>query len=106
VIVSKARATPPPEDPTPQADDSAAPQVSQRYHYLVVPFHGNIRAGQKIGEVSSQLQDIINHYASYGWELVQVGSVSLTVNEGCLAALLGRSSSQLRYDQVVFRQPI
>jgi hypothetical protein len=106
VIVSKARETPPPHNSTDAAESPVPPQRSRKYHYLVAPFHGNIRAGQGIQEVSSQLQDLINHYAAYGWEFVQVGSVSLTVNEGCLAALFGHGTSQHSYDQVVFRQAV
>lgn len=106
VIVSKARATPPPRDPALTPEGSTPPAGYRKYHYLVAPFHGHIRAGQGIQEVSSQLQDLINHYAAYGWEFVQVGSVSLTVNEGCLASLFGRGSSQHSYDQVVFRRAV
>lgn len=63
-------------------------------------------AVQKVEVVSAQLQELINHYASYGWELVQVSDVSLTVDTGCLGALFGRGSYQISCDQVVFRQPI
>lgn len=74
VIVSKARATPPPRDPALGSEGSVPSPGHRKYHYLVTPFHGRIRAGQGIQEVSSQLQDPINHYAAYGWEFVQVGS--------------------------------
>lgn len=106
VIVSKARAVPPPRPPSESLENSTRPGANRKYHYLVVPFHGQIRAGQGIGEVSSQLQDLINHYAGYGWEFVQIGRVSLTINQGCLAGLLGSGSSQHSYDQVVFRQSV
>lgn len=104
VVVSKARATPPPRDPAPEASRPLA--GDRKYHYFVAPFHGNIRAGQGVQEVSTQLQGLINHYAAYGWEFVQVGSVTHTVNEGCFAALFGRGTSQYSYDQVVFRRAV
>jgi hypothetical protein len=106
VILSKARTTPPPRDPVARGDDAGARPTGGVYQYLVIPFRGNIRSAQKVEVVSAQLQDLINHYASYGWELVQVSDVSLTVDTGCLGAFLGRGSYQLSYDQVVFRQPI
>lgn len=106
VIISKARAAPLPRPPTDSPEYPPAPMGARKYHYLVAPFHGHIRAGQGIEQVSSQLQDLINHYAAYGWEFVQIGTVSLTVNQGCLAGLFGSGSTQHSYDQVVFRQPM
>ena len=94
VILSKARVKPLPAEPV------------RRFHYLVAPFHGHLRAGQGIEQVSAQLQGLIDHYASHGWELVQFGSVSLTVDEGCIAGLLGNRTSQRVYDQLVFRRPV
>jgi hypothetical protein len=106
VIVSKARSAPLPTTPAHGQKGIGPRPEDRKYHYLVEPFHGNIRAGQGIQEVSSQLHDLINHYAAYGWEFVQVGSVSLTVNEGCVSAFLGRGTSQHSYDQVVFRKAV
>jgi len=94
VIISKARATPPPQPPIDAGQRESPPVGSRKYHYMVAPFHGQIRAGQGIEQVSSQLQELINHYAGYGWEFVQVGTVSLTVSQGCLASLFGSGSSQ------------
>lgn len=106
VIISKARVAPPPRPSTAEDRSSPPPTGSRKYHYLVAPFHGHIRAGQGMDQVSSQLEDLINHYAAYGWEFVQIGRVSLTVNQGCLAGLFGSASTQYSYDQVVFRQPV
>jgi len=106
VILSKARATPPPQPKIDLAQSEAPPPGARKYHYMVAPFHGHIRAGQGVEQVSAQLQDLINHYAGYGWEFVQVGRVSLTVNQGCLAGLLGNATSQLSYDQLIFRAPV
>jgi len=106
VIVSKARPTPP------SAEFSVASQArggltpARRFHYLVAPFHGQLRGGQGIEVVSSQLQELINHYGAHGWEFVQVGSVTLTVNQGCLASLFGAGTYQQAHDQVVFRKPV
>lgn len=107
VIISKARvgSASPPRPPVGGAEDVSAPIGARNYHYRVAPFHGRIRAGQGIEQVSSQLQDLINQYAAYGWEFVQVATVSLTINQGCLAGLLGSGSTQHSYNQVVFRYP-
>lgn len=106
VIPSKARTSPPTRRSTAEESEPVATAGIHEYHYLVAPFHDQLRAGQDVTKVSAQLRDLINHYAAYGWEFVQIGSVSLTINNGCLAALFGYGSSQHSYDQVVFRRRI
>jgi len=106
VIVSKARATPPPQPPIDVAQSESPPIGGRQYYYMVAPFHGHIRTGQGVEQVSSQLQEVINHYAAYGWEFVQIGTVSMTISRGCLASLFGSGPTQLSYDQVIFRQPV
>ena len=77
-----------------------------KYKYSVVPFIGRIKDSQSAGEVSKQLQALIDQYASQGWELHEVSNVNIEVKPGCLAMLLGAKSSYIRFDQVIFKYQI
>ncbi len=72
--------------------------------YKVVPFIGKIKSGQMAGEVSSQLESVINQHASQGWTLDQIQSVNIEVKPGCLAGLFGAKESYVKFDQIVFKQ--
>lgn len=75
------------------------------YVYKVVPFEGKIKGNGSPGEVSAQLQAVINGVAAENWELVTMADVGIEVAPGCLAGLLGREKSYLRFDQLIFRRP-
>ncbi len=75
------------------------------YIYKVVPFVGKIKGSGSAGEVSSQLQSVINSVAAEGWELVTMADVGIEVSPGCIAGLLGSKTSYQRYDQLIFRRP-
>lgn len=72
--------------------------------YKVVPFIGKIKSSQSAGEVSSQLESVINQHASQGWTLDQIQSVNIEVKPGCLAGLFGAKESYVKFDQIVFKQ--
>ena len=72
--------------------------------YKVVPFIGKIKSSQSAGEVSSQLESVINQYAGQGWTLDQIQSVNIEVKPGCLAGLFGAKESYVKFDQIVFKQ--
>ena len=72
--------------------------------YKVVPFLGRLKSDQAAGEVSAQLQAVINENATQGWELDQVQAVNIQVSPGCLAGLLGAKETYVKYDQVIFRK--
>lgn len=74
------------------------------YTYKVVPFEGKIRGSGSAGEVSEQLQNLINGIASDGWELVTMADVGIEVSPGCLGGLLGKEKSYSRFDQLIFRR--
>lgn len=76
------------------------------YQYLTTSFQGQLKSGQSVQDVSLQLQNLINHYASQGWEFCELGSVSIAVSPGCLASLMGNSTTYVRHDQVIFRKPL
>lgn len=74
-----------------------------RYQYHVVPFIGRIKSNQSANDVSAQLEDLINQYASKGWEFYQLNDVNIEVQPGCLGRLFGAKASYIQFDQVIFR---
>jgi hypothetical protein len=76
------------------------------YQYIIVPFQGQLKSGQGVQDVSTQLQSLVNHYASQGWEFCELGSVNIAVAPGCLSGLLGTRVTYVRHDQVVFRKQV
>lgn len=72
--------------------------------YKVVPFIGKIKSSQSAGEVSSQLESLINGHAAQGWTLDQIQSVNIEVKPGCLAGLFGAKEVYVKFDQVVFKK--
>jgi hypothetical protein len=77
-----------------------------RYEYQVVPFQGQIKSGGSAQEVSVQLQNLVNQYATQGWELFIIQDVKIQVTPGCLASLFGAGASYISYDQIIFRRPV
>jgi len=75
-----------------------------KYQYHAVPFIGKIKGGQSADDVSTQLTTMLNHYASQGWELYQLGDVNIEVQPGCLDGLFGKGPSYIRFDQLIFRR--
>lgn len=75
------------------------------YVYRVVPFEGKIKGKGSAGDVSAQLQSVINGVAAEGWELVTMADVGIEVAPGCLGGLLGREKAYSRFDQLIFRRP-
>jgi hypothetical protein len=75
------------------------------FEYKVVPFVGKIKGSGSAGDVSAQLQSIINEVAATGWELVTMADVGIEVSPGCIGKLFGKDSDYLRYDQLIFRRP-
>ncbi len=55
-----------------------------KYEYKVVPFIGKLKSGlfsvQNAGDVSSQLQAVINEQASQDWEFVAVNDVNIELS--------------------------
>ena len=76
------------------------------YTYTVAPFMGILKSGGNAGEVSSQLEQLINEYAAKGWEFYQLSDVNIEVKPGCIGGLLGRESDYVVYDQAIFRRMV
>lgn len=73
------------------------------HQYRVVPFIGTIK-GEKIAQVSEQLQKLIEDNERQGWEFYSIERVGVLIKQGCLAAFFGSPTRQIDYDQVIFRK--
>jgi hypothetical protein len=73
------------------------------YAYKVVPFIGQNRGTLSAADVAIQMESIINHYASHGWEFYQLSDVNIEVQPGCIGGLLGAKAEYVRFDQLIFR---
>lgn len=73
--------------------------------YKVVPFIGQLKSGQGPDVVSTQLERLINEWASQGWEFHELDSVDIEIRPGCLAALLGGKTAYSTFNQVILRRP-
>jgi predicted metalloprotease len=73
--------------------------------YRVIPFRGKIKGKQSAGDVSNQLEEIINERAKEGWEFDQLSSVNIEVQPGCLAGIFGAKVAYNRFDMVIFKKP-
>lgn len=75
--------------------------------YSALPFQGSLRSGQTASAVASQLEALLNGASASSPEagVCVVGPVSIQVQPGCLAGLLGAEASFLRYDQIIWGPP-
>lgn len=84
---------------------------SANYEYKVVPFMGRLKSGffgsvEDAGEVSKQLETLLQQQARVGWEFVAVNDVNIEIRPGCLAGLFGNKTAYAPLDQVVFRRRV
>ena len=81
-----------------------------RYEYKVVPFMGQVKRGFRsmgtAGEVSRQLQTVIDEYARQGWEFYSVEKINIAVSPGCFGSLFGTSTGLIDFDQIIFRRTV
>lgn len=84
------------------------PEQAGAFDYYVVPFIGHVKRSEFTAEgaqeVAKQLQTVIDHYVSHGWEFHSVEKVGIVVQPGCLAMLFGYRAHYLNFDQIVFRR--
>ena len=71
--------------------------------YQVMPFIGKIKGKQTAADVSNQLETLINEGAANGLDFVQLGSVNIEVQPGCLAGLMGAKADYTRFDMAIFK---
>jgi tRNA A37 threonylcarbamoyltransferase TsaD len=75
-----------------------------QYEYHVEPFIGNIKESENIRLVAEQLQNMINKAVSGGWEFDRIDTIQISVQPGCLGALLGAKNSLITHNFVIFRR--
>lgn len=75
-----------------------------QFTYHVVPFVGQLKSGGEVGQVSKQLEDLINHHALQGWDFYSLDNVDIQVTPGCLQALFGAKTAYITYNQLIFRR--
>ena len=71
--------------------------------YQVIPFIGKVKGNQTAKVASDQLEALINEGSKNGLEFVQLSSVNIEVQPGCLAALFGAKVSYARFDMAIFK---
>lgn len=76
-----------------------------QFKYHVVPFVGQVKGTVDVSQVSKQLEDLINHYSSQGWDFYSLENVDIEVTPGCIQGLMGAKTAYLTYNQLVFRRP-
>lgn len=76
-----------------------------QFTYHVVPFVGQLKGGADVSQVSKQLEDLINYYASQGWDFYSLDNVDIEVTPGCIQGLMGARTAYITYNQVIFRRP-
>jgi len=74
------------------------------YQYKVMPFIGQIKGNQNVGEVSTQLQNEINEGSQNGWEFFQLSDAQIEVKPGCLSGLFGSKVTYIKLDQLIFKK--
>ena len=72
------------------------------FEYKVVPFMGSTKGSANGSEVAAQLQATIAQHTGGGWVLHSVSKVSIEVQPGCLAGLLGGKAAYSELDQIIF----
>lgn len=90
--------------PQPVANWHAAPRFV--YQMVQVPPTIEIQKGTStIGQAAAYLEEIVNDYASKGWEFHRVDTIGVRVMPGCLGVFLGEKSREELYYVVTFRRP-
>lgn len=75
------------------------------FEYLVVPFVAKTGTRKRTEAVSEQLQDVLNHYARYGWVYQRLELINVEYLPGCLGIAFDGKPRYMRNDVLVFRRP-
>lgn len=79
------------------------------YKYRTVQLSQNIQVEMKNhqgNEAAVYLGQIISQQAEQGWDFYRVDTIGVSVQPGCLDALLGKKAEQTNYYVATFRQKI
>jgi len=79
-------------------------KAASDYEYMVIPFTGQSKGTLSADDVARQLESVIAHHASAGWEFCQLSDVSVEVQPGCLAGLFGSTVQYARLGQLIFKR--
>jgi hypothetical protein len=82
---------------------------NRRWKYEMVQIPPNVAVSESadaIGVAANYLKRIVEQYAALGWEFYRIDQIGVSVNPGCLLALLGERQSSKIYYVVTFRIPV
>jgi hypothetical protein len=74
------------------------------YEYKAIPFKAQLSRKDTANAIATQLENLINDQAIDGWEFDCLDDVGVSIEPGCISALLGGRTQYLRYDIVIFRR--
>ena len=76
------------------------------YKMVQIPPNISVQAKEARGnEAAFYLEQVVNQWASQGWEFYRVDSIGVQTNPGCLGALFGAKSIVVEYYVVTMRRP-
>lgn len=76
------------------------------YKYKMVQVPPNISVemkNHKGNEAAAYLENVVNKYASQGWEFYRIDSIGVDLKPGCFAALGGQKAESNLYYVITFR---
>ena len=97
-------AMPPATPSAPPTTPSLPPVVDRVPSFIVVPFTVNLNQSDKLNIAGQQLENALNHYSGLGYDYVRMEQLAINVHPGCLGGVLGRSTTTLLYDYIVFKK--
>lgn len=74
------------------------------YKMVQIPPNIEIRGSGQGSEAADYLQRLVNSLATKGWEFQRVDTVGVRETPGCIAGLLGQTSTFANYYVVTFRR--
>lgn len=77
------------------------------YEYKMIQIPPNIAVQMKAhkgNEAAAYLENIVNEYASQGWEFQRIDSIGIQVQPGCWDALRGKKAVDNSYYVITFRK--
>lgn len=77
------------------------------YEYKMVQIPPNVAVEMKKhkgNEAAAYLEKVVNQQGAEGWEFYRVDPIGVSLQPGCLAALLGQKEQQHLYHVITFRR--
>ena len=76
------------------------------YKYKMVQVPPNIAVQMKThkgNEAAAYLENIVNEYATKGWEFYRIDSVGVSLQPGCFDSIFGKKEESSIYYVITFR---